>query len=515
MIEELVEQVLARLHEKGLKKFPEGFKNRLGQLIVSLQNTFPWNSDEEIINQAVEEILKRINDGTLDFSEYEIQPIQKNRNSITQEIKRNQGGRQEELPFQKVYEWACRLTTEQGEEEFFWTPETKALVFRLKHTKGNMIAVIGLQGSGKTALRQAIQKQLFNEGFKVYSLKWIGDPKEAISEAIRNIHDGFLDEFDEDYFIELFSTFLDSLGERRIFQLATQVCKKLKIDSKKHSAIESLIKNFDKDSTEGREVRHSYAYLIPLIERKLGRKIVEHIRRRAFLDKLQTAHTILIDLPDYDRSNIRQMTKDLTAIQDWWENVFTSAVEGYSQNVNLVLFFQKELFHGHFFMGKLDIFELRPYTPQHLIGCYRGLFGSTEPFTEEALNEIAILSRGIFRRFKKYIRICLENYYQLGNHNSITPNLVRKWITLEQQEKDMELELMTIFPKQKELRKLSVILLRKLREKGPISQSKIANEIFDGAKMKCSRVLDRLEAWNYIKREWKGKEKIVSLKEWR
>ena len=96
-------------------------------------------------------------------------------------------------------------------------------------------------------------------------------------------------------------------------------------------------------------------------------------------------------------------------------------------------------------------------------------------------------------------------------------DLAKQWIGLEQLERDLELELLDVFPKQKELRKSSVILLQLLNERKAIPQNEIAETVFDGNKMKCSRVLEKLEAWNYIVREWESTgeahRKIVKLKE--
>jgi predicted transcriptional regulator len=100
---------------------------------------------------------------------------------------------------------------------------------------------------------------------------------------------------------------------------------------------------------------------------------------------------------------------------------------------------------------------------------------------------------------------------------SISPDLAKQWIGLEQLEKDMELELMDIFPREKELRRLSVTVLQLLNEKKAIPQNDLAEEVFDGNKVKCSRVLDKLEAWGYILREWESTEearrKIVKFRE--
>ena len=177
MIEELVEQVLARLHEKGLKKFPEGFKNRLGQLIVSLQNTFPWNSDEEIVNMATEQILKRINEESLDSSlnllTIETKSVEnegegkeqseskKAFNVLTIETE-TEKSREEPPSILKIYNWATHLTHEEEAAEalIMPRPEWKKLVNRLIYTSGNLIKVVGPQGAGKTTMASYLFKEL-------------------------------------------------------------------------------------------------------------------------------------------------------------------------------------------------------------------------------------------------------------------------------------------------------------------------------------------------------------------
>ena len=408
------------------------------------------------------------------------------RNTITQQ----KGNRFEDI--KRVYQWACKLTAEQGEKAYLQPPEFKMVLTRLLTTTGNMIAVIGLQGVGKTAFREKLSDELRRNNKVAYSMKWKGDFEKSFSDAMY-WDEGY--EWDDEY------TFLvmDEL-EFYMDYNAERIIEKLKIDP--YSALAQEIR---------KPVKKDYwtlSYLVPQMERLLGQKRVKELRRRWLLEKMRKAHTILIDLPDYDRNNISQMLKDLTSIQRWWEGFCKFHKTDYEQNVNLVLFIQKELFRGHFFLGKFDVYEIKPFTPKMLTEFYEAIFGSSFPFTEEALREIAVLSRGVFRRFKKYIRICLDRLLQSGL-NIITLENVRQWITLDQLVKDMELELMTIFPKEREHRILSVKLLRLLREKGPLTQSQITKEIFDGAAMKASRVLGKLEAWGYIKRERKGKDKIV------
>jgi DNA-binding MarR family transcriptional regulator len=76
----------------------------------------------------------------------------------------------------------------------------------------------------------------------------------------------------------------------------------------------------------------------------------------------------------------------------------------------------------------------------------------------------------------------------------------------------MELELLELFPKHSELRLYAVRLLLHLSELGPQSQSQLS-EILDLELYKLSRLLSKLELHNYINRERKGIEKIVTLRE--
>jgi hypothetical protein len=387
--------------------------------------------------------------------------------------------------FQKLYQWCVRLSTEQGEENFVWTNETAQLANRLLTTKGNLIAVVGLQGSGKTALRQALWVKLEQANKKCLCFKW-----------------GALNP-------ELLDLNLDATDVLRrlvdVYDWFT-MAKKLGV------SVEKLKLFYGGELSPLEE-----AHLKPLILKLASREEKKDIQRTALLDAIQTKDAILIDFPDYSRLNQAQMTKDLDEFSKWWETTILADSEGvYNQNASVVIFFQKELFSGHFLFGKFDVFELKPMTPQLLIAVLKQNCGSIEPFTVETLEYLGRLSRGVIRRFKKYVKTCLEKALQ-HSCNTITVDYAKQWIGLEQLEKDMELELMDIFPKQKELRKSSVILLQLLNERKAIPQNELAETVFDGNKMKCSRVLDKLEAWGYILREWESTEearrKIVKLRE--
>lgn len=87
---------------------------------------------------------------------------------------------------------------------------------------------------------------------------------------------------------------------------------------------------------------------------------------------------------------------------------------------------------------------------------------------------------------------------------------VREWIQFKNLEQEAELELHTLFPKQRDLRQKAVSLLRDLSH-NPMKQAQIIEQLFDDDKRAASRFLGQLEAYHYISRTYDGKEKIVVL----
>ena len=377
------------------------------------------------------------------------------------------------LPFQEVYEWSCRL---QGELEasdwkieygkvkahhirYYWTPELKNLLNRLIFTKGNLILVVGPQGCGKTITRKVFAAELkeisdtHKLGFDIYTAKW-----GTFSEL------GYWDEFDYR----------------------------------------------DADSGRWRREREWY-----------WRDEYTHY---------------LIDLPDFSKTSKAAINKFLDKIQDFWTHCCHRDMKK-----NIVIFLQEEAlkYCGHYFLGKAEIFRLRRLKPQELVDMYKNIFEkieigkngkpiigengepvikrSTEPFTEEALLYIAKLSRGIPRRFKKYIAQCMEKWYFEDGMKSpkITLQHVSKWISQETILQDLEKEVYDLFPKSKQMRENAVILLRFLMEHGEAEQQELAKLLGEGkaAEMQASRILEKLEQHGLIKRWTKGKKKIVCLTE--
>jgi hypothetical protein len=142
------------------------------------------------------------------------------------------------------------------------------------------------------------------------------------------------------------------------------------------------------------------------------------------------------------------------------------------------------------------------------------------PFTEETLFAVAQLSRGIFRRWKEYLNICLREF-QIEKREVITMQEVNRWITNDKIYCDWEYELSPLFERNKTEQIYKAIkVFRYLQEHGTVSQQSIAEEIFDAVgdnhnagKIVCSRMLDVLESRGYIIRETVGEQhrKMVTL----
>jgi DNA-binding transcriptional ArsR family regulator len=202
------------------------------------------------------------------------------------------------------------------------------------------------------------------------------------------------------------------------------------------------------------------------------------------------------------------MARDLSQIYWLWNTLISQ-----ESDANLVIAVQKEMLGNHFFFNKMRIIEIEPLSPDQIIRVYLQTFHVPHPFTNEALTALAIMSRGIFRRFLRYVTLTLESWEILPDpRQPIDPALVKQTITIDRLAEDMELELAGLFPKRSDLRLQAVRLLMHLEESGPKKQAELAEELgLEGYAM--SRLLAKLELHRYIVRRREGTDKIVSLRE--
>jgi len=416
-------------------------------------------------------------------------------NTITQDKENS------EIPYKEIYQWSSELTAEQEAKPgyYLWTDEDRKLLFRLMNTKGNLIAVIGLQGSGKTALKEALSNELSKKRCKHLSLKWINGRAQLEKETYSSLKG------DLELIIMLVEKLIRIQGKGKAFKILEKEFGK-NIANDLFWLYENELDLSNGTRQHFKRKLMSFFPKLMTLTKYLGKE-KDIFEKENLLDFLFSASCILIDTPDYDKRNRREMIRDLNALQALWEELNEYSYEVGDYPPNMVVFFQKELFQGHFFFGKMLVHEKKPLNPRQMADYFEKRFPD-HPFAREALEELAALSRGIFRRFKKYIQTCLENYYLSQDISKITVEHVKKWISMDMLIRDMELELLDIFPKRKEQRVMTVKLLRYLHERGGVaSQKEIAEDLFEGEKMACSRLLRTLESHGYIIRVKKRGEK--------
>ncbi len=116
---------------------------------------------------------------------------------------------------------------------------------------------------------------------------------------------------------------------------------------------------------------------------------------------------------------------------------------------SLVIAIQKEMFQNHYFFDKMEKIELQPLRPEQMLEVYKKRFKTFHPFIDDALLMLAKMSRGIFRRFLRYITETVDAWDALPEpRKPIDAELVKKTITTERLVEDMEKELLDLFPKQ-------------------------------------------------------------------
>ena len=89
--------------------------------------------------------------------------------------------------------------------------------------------------------------------------------------------------------------------------------------------------------------------------------------------------------------------------------------------------------------------ELGPLKPKQMVEAYRKRFYRLEPFTQDALLALARMSRGIFRRFLRYITLTLIRWEIDHLKGPIDTTIVREAVTVARLAEDMELELAELF----------------------------------------------------------------------
>jgi len=370
----------------------------------------------------------------------------------------------------EICSWASQLAAESRDrdamlESYVWPKSLIGITELLSGMRGGLVAVIGLQGVGKSTALMVLDatESVRGEPDQVVFFKWRKE-KELFKSLLDRSHEAS-DAFLKDYGVRLAG----------ILQRTEEDDDPVALDS--------------------------------LLKKKIGKSRTESFRKVVWMHLLRTKKLILIDTPDYSKTDKRAMATDLADIYWLWNNLVRTS----EASPNIIVAVQKEMFGSHFFFDKMHKIELEPLEPAQMVEAFHKRFNCAGPFTEDALMTLARMSRGIFRRFQRYIMLSVKAWRtRRSREDRIGVATVKDAVPVDRLAEDMELELSELYPKHADLRLQAVRALIHLQEQGATTQDQLVEHL--GIEpYAMSRLLSKLELHRYVTRERVGSEKIVKL----
>lgn len=371
-----------------------------------------------------------------------------------------------------ILNWANVLTGEnRNYDDYYYVIEpVKRIEWRLKQgLSKQLIALTGFQGTGKTSALKYLSETL---GEKAVYIKWSRDWMEQIG------------------------------NEHQINEVVQQKLKAAAKDAIYDKLIKGREWAIKQVPITSKEVEDEFRKTTP--EKILGKGRLKELTSQATKEALWGLEVIFIDFPDYTKTTRSLMSKDLDTLQMLWNEL--SANGDYA---NIVITIQKELFQGHFFFGKMLEFTIEPLKPEEFLAIFKVKFPECSLIADESLLLLGQLSRGVFRRFLKYLGLTIERFSALGLQPPITPAIINEAVPLNIIAQDMQLQLYDIF-KDDTTRQKAIELLEHLRRSGAINQKDIA-EFLHVSMATAGRMINSLER-NYVTRSrGQGREWLISL----
>jgi hypothetical protein len=371
----------------------------------------------------------------------------------------------------QVYQWAASNIGEsiQGNDKFFKNHIYNSLLYRIQNTNGGLTMIQGNQGIGKTRTMVELSRETKDN----LRIKWARNWKEDLSQQEQR-----------------FTSRYEELVEK---EFANQIA------GLTASGQTAKLRRIGKTETYQERQDHR------AMEEIIGKSRCKELKEQALTDFLASIRVFLVDMPDYAKSNVAAMNNDISLIQEFYQSLSNKGA------THLVIAAQKELIMNsdHFFWGKFTKYALEPLSTMQLKDAYKLNNPDTEVFDQDALNFIAEVSRGVFRRFKKYVCSVIEN-----NRNQTQPineSQVRSAVTDDVIFEDLEAELSNLFDDQERKRCTSAILSY-LRDHKDVNIKTIATDTGVSQTM-AQKIVAKLELYKYITTEHgTGKEKLVSLR---
>ena len=147
--------------------------------------------------------------------------------------------------------------------------------------------------------------------------------------------------------------------------------------------------------------------LLELAESQISKQFIQKSWRDAWFETITTKKLILIDTSDYSKTDKRRMDRDLSEIY-WLWNKLASDKNG----TIIIVAIQKEMFHDHFFLDKMQLTELKPLSTEQLLEAYTKRFGNFVPFTPDSIKLLAQMSQ---RNLQTFPTIHHAHTKRLGN----------------------------------------------------------------------------------------------------
>jgi len=402
-----------------------------------------------------------------------------------------------------VFQWSTYQTAEDHKfclEDYYWSQPVKDVLFELKHGQRLLLGIQGLQGTGKSAALRALVES-FPEEENIILWKWR-----------RNWEQGFFDEVTgwDRYWERLWLAAADNEQIRRKLGLADLKMMSMELNLWKiasNEPHETKTHPLSGERMTCKEVRRETIDAradMETLEKLLGASVVQGIKRGFMNSYLFKAKAIFIDMPDYNKTNLQLMSKDIDELQRMW----CYFMEYESNKASILISVQKEIImrKPHFFFGKVMWSALKPLTPEQLLGAYLQKWKSYEPFDEAALRLVAKLSRGVFRRFLKYIHLALRAGVKT---DLISTDNVGNVISSEILLDDMELELSDIFSDSQ--RRIQAVKVFEMLRSGSLTQKQIAENLVI-SESTAGKLVGKLETYDYVRRvRCKGASLEVSL----
>ena len=204
------------------------------------------------------------------------------------------------VPASEVYSWASQLASESRKLDwifywYVWPYVVREIIHKLETMNGGIIGLVGLQGVGKSSALQAIQagRTLLKDqeyrrthasgecpelGGDIVRFKWRNQP-ELLPSLLNNTHEA-------------------SSSFRREYSHALMMQVKANYPL---SIPEELEKNPERLNPDW-------------AAKMLGRPVVRALQQTSWLNMLRKKKVILIDTPDYSKTDRRLMAKDLEGI---------------------------------------------------------------------------------------------------------------------------------------------------------------------------------------------------------